>query len=242
MIKINNLEKTFQINGHQTSILKNINLEVKPGDTFGIIGKTGSGKSTLLRLMNGFIAPNSGEVYIKGKALNKRSRHEIIKDTSMIFQSYNLLENLTVIDNILLPIKVRKLNTNDYLENAYNLLDFVGLKHLKDSHIKTLSGGEKQRIAIARALITNPEIIFCDEPTSSLDDITSYEVLNLLKQVNSKYNTTIVIVSHNTNIIKALCNKIVIIEAGEIKETINNSPEVLTPKTYKEVLLNDWCN
>lgn len=233
MILLKNVSKSFDKN----IILNKINMTVNSGDIFGIIGKTGSGKSTLLRIMNGFISPDEGEIFIDNQILNKNSRMKIVKETATIFQDYNLLNNLNVINNILLPIKIRKFDIKSYNKKALELLDFVGLSHLKDSKISNLSGGEKQRVAIARALITNPKIIFCDEPTSALDDVTSYEVLSLLKTINERYQTTIILVSHNTNVIKMMCNKIAIIETGLIKTTINNKPQKLEFKTYEEVLL-----
>lgn len=238
MITLSNVSKVYEINGLNTIVLKDISFEVNSGDIFGIVGKTGSGKSTLLRLMNGFIKPDSGSIKYHNELLDINNK-ELIKETSMIFQSYNLLNNLNVLDNILLPIKIRKLDTKTYLENALNLLDFVGLKEYQNSFISTLSGGQKQRVAIARALITNPKVIFCDEPTSALDDQTSFEVLSLLKKINSKFNTTIILVSHNIDIINMMCNKIAIIENGVLSNLVNKIPTDLKFKSYEEVLLND---
>ncbi|HHT55777.1 MAG TPA: ATP-binding cassette domain-containing protein [Acholeplasma sp.] len=239
MIKLENINKSFPINGNETHVLTNINFEISKGDIFGIVGKTGAGKSTLLRLINGFIAPDSGEIIFKGKNLNKASRKSLIKYTSMIFQNYNLLNNLNVIENVLLPVKLHKLNDVDYNKRAIDLLNFVGLSDFKRSNVSTLSGGQKQRVAIARALITKPDIIFCDEPTSALDDETSFEVLKLLKTINEKYSTTIVIVSHNINIINMMCNRIAIIEDGMVSNIISKKPEKLEFKTYQEVLVNN---
>lgn len=238
MIKFSNVDKLYNTNGNTTHILKDINFTVNDGDIFGIIGKTGAGKSTLIRLMNGFITPDSGDIYINKVKLEKTSRSKIVKDTSMIFQNYNLLNNLNVLDNILLPIKLRKLSLEDYLDKAYELLEFVGLTNFKTSSVATLSGGEKQRVAIARALITNPKVIFCDEPTSALDDETSFEVLSLLRKINKKYNTTIIIVSHNIETINMMCNKVAIIEDGKISEVVEKQPKDLMFKTYKEALMN----
>ena len=239
MIKIENLYKTYKIDGHHTDVLKDINIDIKAGDVFGIVGKTGSGKSTLLRLINGFIVPDQGSIYINNELLTKQSRKQIIKETSMIFQNYNLLNNLNVIDNILLPIKLRKLDVKKYYVKAVELLEFVGLKNHLTSNISNLSGGEKQRVAIARALITNPKIIFCDEPTSALDDETTHEVLSLLKTINKKYNTTIIIVSHNINVINMMCNRIAIIEKGIINDVITKTPTPLKFSSYREAIVND---
>lgn len=239
MIKLKNINKSFPINGNETSVLTDINFEISKGDIFGIVGKTGAGKSTLLRLINGFTKPESGEIIFKGEILNNESRKKLVKYTSMIFQNYNLLNNLNVIDNVLLPVKLHKLNDEDYNKRAIDLLNFVGLSDFINSNISTLSGGQKQRVSIARALITKPDIIFCDEPTSALDDETSFEVLNLLKTINEKYNTTIVIVSHNINIINMMCNRIAIIEDGKVENIISKKAHKLEFKTYEEVLVNN---
>jgi len=239
LIKIENLYKTYKIDGHHTDVLKDINIDIKAGDVFGIVGKTGSGKSTLLRLINGFIVPDQGSIYINNELLTKQSRKQIIKETSMIFQNYNLLNNLNAIDNVLLPIKLRKLDVKKYYVKAVELLEFVGLKNHLTSNISNLSGGEKQRVAIARALITNPKIIFCDEPTSALDDETTHEVLSLLKTINKKYNTTIIIVSHNINVINMMCNRIAIIEEGIINDVISKTPTPLKFSSYREAIVND---
>ena len=239
MIKLKNINKSFPINGNETSVLTDINFEISKGDIFGIVGKTGAGKSTLLRLINGFTKPESGEIIFKGEILNNESRKKLVKHTSMIFQNYNLLNNLNVIDNVLLPVKLHKLNDEDYNKKAIDLLNFVGLSDFINSNISTLSGGQKQRVSIARALITKPDIIFCDEPTSALDDETSFEVLNLLKTINEKYNTTIVIVSHNINIINMMCNRIAIIEDGKVENIISKKAHKLEFKTYEEVLVNN---
>lgn len=239
MIKLIDISKRFEINKNSEVILKNINLDINEGDIFGLVGKTGSGKSTLLRIMNGFIEPDYGSVYLFNEKLDKNNRQTIVKDTSMIFQSFNLLNNLTVLENVLLPIRIRKKKRDDYLSKASELLNFVGLSNHENSYIKNLSGGEKQRVAIARALITDPKVIFCDEPTSALDDNVSYEVLNLLKQINKNFNTTIVIVSHDISVIKSLCNNVAIIEDGSILDIIPIKNNDLKPLSYKEALLND---
>ena len=157
----------------------------------------------------------------------------------MIFQNYNLLNNINVLQNVLLPIKLRKKITEKDLNKALNLLSFVGMIDKKANYIKTLSGGEKQRVAIARALITDPKIIFCDEPTSALDRKNSNLILKLLKEIKEKYHTTIVVVSHDIEVIKAISNKVAIIEDGNLIDIININPKKLLDISYKAELLND---
>lgn len=239
MIRFENVTKSFFINGKESRVINNINLSIYKKEIYGLVGETGSGKSTILRLMNGFIESDHGNIYLMGKRLDKTTRHDLVKDTSMIFQGFNLLGNLNVIDNVLLPTKLRKGNKKDNIKKARELLYFVGLSNFEQSYIRTLSGGQKQRVAIARTLMTNPKLIFCDEPTSALDEKMSYEVLKLLKEINEEFETTIVVVSHDISVIKALCNRVAIIEKGEISDIVSLKTKKLAPVSYKEALFDD---
>jgi len=239
MIRFENITKKFLINGKESTVIKDISLSIYKREIYGLVGETGSGKSTILRLMNGFIEPDYGDIYLMGKKLDKTTKHSLVKDTSMIFQGFNLLGNLNVIDNVLLPTKFRKGNKIDNIIKAKELLDFVGLSEFKQSYIRHLSGGQKQRVAIARTLMTNPKLILCDEPTSALDEKMSYEVLKLLKEINEEFATTIVLVSHNISVIKALCNRVAIIENGGIVDIVDLKTKKLSPVSYKEALSND---
>lgn len=239
MIRFENVTKKFCINGKQFKVVNDIDLSVYKKEIFGLVGETGSGKSTILRLMNGFIEPDYGEIYLMGKRLDKTTKYELVKETSMIFQSFNLLGNLNVIDNVLLPAKLRKTNKKDNIKKARELLYFVGLSDFEQSYIKNLSGGQKQRVAIARTLMTNPKLIFCDEPTSALDEKMSYEVLKLLKDINEEFGTTIIVVSHDISVIKAICDRVAIIEESEISDIVSLKTKKIVPVSYKEALLRD---
>lgn len=239
MIRLEKVTKKYDINNKDINVINNIDISIDEREIFGIVGETGSGKSTILRLMNGFIEPDEGNIYLMGKKLDHKSKHILVKDTSMIFQSFNLLSNLNVIDNVLLPVKLRKGNKEESIKKARELLYFVGLADFEKSYIKNLSGGGKQRVAIARTLMTNPKIIFCDEPTSALDEKMSYEILKLLKDINERFSTTIVMVSHDISVIKALCNRVAIIEKGQIANIVKLEIKELTPVSYMEVLKND---
>lgn len=239
MIRLENVTKKFLINGIESKVINNITISINRKEIYGLVGETGSGKSTILRLMNGFIEPDLGEIYLMGKKLDKTTKHDLVQDTSMLFQGFNLLGNLNVINNVLLPTKLRKGNKTKNIKKAKELLNFVGLSNFEQSYIRNLSGGQKQRVAIARTLMTNPKLIFCDEPTSALDERMSYEVLKLLKDINEEFETTIVLVSHNISVIKALCNRVAIIEDGRISEIISLKAKKITPVTYKEALLSD---
>lgn len=239
MIRLKNVTKEFLINGEFSTVINNISLSVQRKEIYGLVGETGSGKSTILRLMNGFIEPDSGEIYLMNKKLDKTTKHELVKDTSMIFQSFNLLGNLNVIENVLLPTKLRKGNKKDNIKRARELLSFVGISSFERSYIRNLSGGQKQRVAIARTLMTNPKIVFCDEPTSALDDKMSYEVLKLLRDINEEFATTMVVVSHDISVIKAICSRVAIIEKGEISDVVSLNTKKIAPLSYKEALLSD---
>lgn len=239
MIRLENVSKDYKMNGKTIRVLNDIHLSIYKKEIFGLVGTTGSGKSTMLRLMNGFIEPDSGHVYLMGQKLDHHTKHELVKHTSMIFQNFNLLNNLSVIDNVVLPTKFRKGSKKENSQKAKELLSFVGLSNFENSFVSTLSGGQKQRVAIARTLITNPQIIFCDEPTSALDEKMSYDILKLLKDINEKFETTIVLVSHDLSVIKALCNRVAIIQNGEITDVVSIKTNHLTPVSYKEALLDD---
>lgn len=239
MIRFENVSKKFDINGKETVIVERVNLMIKKQDIFGLVGGTGSGKSTILRMMTGFIQPDGGEIHLMGHRLNRKNRHKLVRETSMIFQSFNLLGNRSVIDNVLLPTKLRKGDRWANVQKARELLGFVGLSDFENAFPRTLSGGQKQRVAIARTLMTNPKIIFCDEPTSALDEKMSFEVLNLLKEINTRFETTMVVVSHDISVIKALCNQVAIIEDGRIDCIIPLQPHKVEPVSYQEAFYND---
>jgi len=238
LIRLEKVSKDFFIGGEKTRVIDGINLHVDKKEIFGLVGETGSGKSTILRMMNGFIEPDEGSIYLMGKLLNSDTRHELVKETSMIFQGFNLLGNLNVIENILLPTRLRKGNQGENIEKARELLSFVGLSEFEEAYIRTLSGGQKQRVAIARTLITNPRIIFCDEPTSALDEKMSYEILRLLKDINERFETTIVMVSHDIGVIKSVCSRVAVMEDGRISELISLTPKGIEPVSYKEAFLS----
>lgn len=239
MIRLENVTKGFSVNGKISKVIDGISLSIYKKEIYGLVGETGSGKSTILRLMNGFIEPDDGEIYLMDRRLDKKTKHDLVKDTSMIFQGFNLLGNLNVLDNVLLPTKLRKGNKQENSRRARELLSFVGLSKFEQAYIKTLSGGQKQRVAIARTLMTNPKLIFCDEPTSALDEKMSYEVLKILKDINEEFETTMVVVSHDISVIKALCSRVAIIENGRISDVLSLKTKKLAPVSYKEALLCD---
>lgn len=205
--------------------LKAINLTINEGEIHGIVGASGAGKSTLLRLMNKLEQPDRGEVEVAGQALHNlnglaltRARQAI----GMIFQHFNLLSNKTVFKNVELALQLVKMPSKERKGRVLECLSFVGLDHLANKYPAQLSGGQKQRVAIARALANRPKVLLCDEPTSSLDAGTTAEILNVLKMVNEKLGITIVIVSHQLDVIKSICQRVTVLDAGEIYETFSN--------------------
>lgn len=232
MIRLEGISHDFK----PRRILNDINIDIKPREVYGLVGNTGSGKSTLLRIMNGFIEPTMGKVYLMGEALTKENRGKLVKQTSMIFQHFNLLSNLNVLENVLLPNKLRKMDKEKSIEKARRFLKFVGLQDYENAYIKTLSGGQKQRVAIARTLMSEPEIIFCDEPTSALDGKMRQEVLKLLRDINEQMGTTIVIVSHDISVIQAMCHRAAILEDGQIRDVVTLERQPLKSLSYQEAL------
>ena len=205
MIEIQNLYKSYG----SLEVLKDISFKIEKGDIFGIIGQSGAGKSTLLRCFNGLENFQKGEVIVDGQAissLNKKQMSDIQKEMGMIFQNFNLLNRLNVYDNIALPLKFWKQDPHS-LENKQRiekLLKLVGLEEKSQAYPRQLSGGQKQRVAIARALVLNPEILLCDEATSALDPQITRDILNLLLKINKEMNITIVVVTHQMEVIKQI--------------------------------------
>jgi D-methionine transport system ATP-binding protein len=232
MIKIKNLYKTFFFKKKSISVLENINLEIKPKKIFGLVGNTGSGKTTLLNIMIGILEPDNNNQTIIQKKFDKYQ-------SSMIFQNFNLLNNINVLDNILLPLKIRKTIKKDTMKKVLEIINFVGLKKFIYLYPKHLSGGQKQRVAIARSLVYEPKIIFCDEPTSSLNQESTQKVLELFYLINKKFKTTIVLVSHDVSVIKTLCSEVAILEKKKIEKIIFLKPSYnFKTISYKEIFDN----
>lgn len=221
MITFEQVSKIYKHNRTTITALNDVDLEIKEHELFGIIGESGSGKSTLLRMINTLEQPSQGRITIKETdlmALSEKEKREKRKKIGMIFQQFNLLYNQTVSENIALPLR---LNKQYDPKKVAEVLAFVRLENKAQHFPKQLSGGEKQRVGIARALITQPEILLCDEPTSALDGQNAYDVMALLKKINQTFGTTMVIVSHELNLIQQLCSRTAILEKGQVLETLD---------------------
>ncbi len=219
MIELSGLTKTY---AGQVA-LNNINLFVQESEIFGIIGKSGAGKSTLLRCINLLERPDNGNVFLDGEditTLSTRDLRRVRHKTAMIFQQFNLINTKTVYDNIAIPMRIQGIEESLIKIKIDELLTFVELDHKANAYPAELSGGQKQRVAIARALSCSPKILLCDEATSALDPETTSAILTLLQRINSLYGITIVLITHEMDVIKRICHRLAVIEAGEIIETV----------------------
>ncbi|WP_186577724.1 methionine ABC transporter ATP-binding protein [Aquibacillus kalidii] len=223
MIKLKNVTKSFS----QFSAIKSTSLTIHKGEIYGIIGASGAGKSTLLRLMNLLEIPDNGEVEVNGQCLtemtSKQLRHAR-QSIGMIFQHFNLVANKSVYDNVAVPLEIAKFPKQKLRNRVVECLQFVGLESLQDKYPAELSGGQKQRVAIARALANQPQVLLCDEPTSSLDPNTTAEILGVLENINKRLGVTIVIVSHEMEVIKSICNRVSVMAEGECYDTLSVEP------------------
>ena len=239
MIKVKNLKKKFG----EIEVLKDISLEVKKGEIYGIIGHSGAGKSTLLRCLNGLETYDTGSILIKDKEikdLNKLEIRELRKDIGMIFQSFNLLERKNVYENIALPLELWGYKKEQVKERVFELLKLVDLENKIKSMPSELSGGQKQRVAIARALALEPKILLCDEATSALDPKTTKDILSLLDDINKKLGITIVVVTHQMEVVKQVCQRVALLQGGILvaegrAEEVFLRPEVSLKKFLGEV-------
>ena len=225
MLKVTNLQKDFKNNRNTFKILKDINLDVKEGEFLSIMGPSGAGKTTLLNILSTVDKPTSGKVYYENKDINKMSNKELSKfrrdNIGFIFQDYNLLDSMSVEDNIALPLVIANEKQSKIKSEIIKLSKFFGIEaHLK-KYPYDLSGGQKQRVAAARALITSPKIIFADEPTGALDSKSSSELLNCLKNMNEKFNVTVIMVTHDP-FSASYSKKVIFIKDGKLNARIDS--------------------
>lgn len=221
MIELKNITKKFYKTGREITGLQDVSLRVPSGKIFGVIGTSGAGKSTLIRTINLLEKPTSGEVIVDGKSLLKLSNSQLAQERrqiGMIFQHFNLLSSRTVFENIAFPLELAGTPKNIIKERVKELLELVGLTDKINDYPSNLSGGQKQRVAIARTLANNPKVLLCDEATSALDPATTRSILNLLKDINKRLNITILLITHQMEVIKAICDEVAVISHGELVE------------------------
>lgn len=234
MIILNEIFKNYSSEHGETAALRNINLRVNKGEIYGVIGKSGAGKSTLIRCVNLLERPSSGRVMVDGQDLTslpasdlRRARHNI----GMIFQHFNLLSSRTVFDNIALPLELIGASRKEIVATITPLLELTGLTDKKNAYPSQLSGGQKQRVAIARALASKPKVLLSDEATSALDPETTHTILELLRNIRDSLNITILLITHEMSVIKAVCDRVGILDHGELIEENEVGEFFSHPKT-----------
>lgn len=221
MIDLINVSKSFAQKGERVEAVKQANLQIRKGEIFGVIGYSGAGKSSLLRCINYLERPTSGTIKINGVELSQLSEQELRRlrrKIGMIFQHFNLLSSGTVFQNVAAPLQLANVPKKQIAGKVKQLLELVGLQDKEKSYPFQLSGGQKQRVAIARALANDPEILLCDEATSALDPQTTDSILDLLLDINRRYNITIVLITHEMHVIKKICDRVAVMENGHIVE------------------------
>lgn len=227
-------------------ILDHLNLEIEKGTIHGILGPSGSGKSTFFRCLTLLEKPTEGNIQISGINLQNLDRialREFRKKVGVVFQNFLLLNAKTALENVLFPLNLEKPSDKNR-ERGLELLEWVGLKGFEDRYCSSLSGGQKQKVAIARALANQPEILLCDEPTSSLDSISTQQILSLLKRIQRKYGVTIVIITHQLEVVKKICDFASVLDGGKIIETQSVADLLTKPKenATKKLLQEDLLN
>lgn len=234
IIRVDDVSKSFKTKGKIVDAAKHLNLTIEKGDVYGIIGLSGAGKSTFVRCLNLLEKPTSGKIFIEGEDLTALSKSKLRlkrQEIGMIFQHFNLLMQKNVINNIIFPLRIAGVKRKEAIIRAREVLKIVGLEDKEKSYPAELSGGQKQRVAIARALANNPKIILCDEATSALDPQTTKAILTLLKEINKSLGITVVVITHEMAVIQEICNKVAVLENGEIVEKGTVSEIFAAPKT-----------
>ena len=221
MIELKNVTKTFHQKNRVVTALSGVSLKVPPGKIFGVIGTSGAGKSTLIRCVNLLERPTSGEIIVDGKSLMQLSNAQLAierRQIGMIFQHFNLLSSRTVFENVAFPLELTGTPKAAIQERVLELLQLVGLTEKANDYPASLSGGQKQRVAIARTLANNPKVLLCDEATSALDPATTRSILNLLKDINRRLNITILLITHQMEVVKSICDEVAVISQGKLIE------------------------
>ena len=232
MIRLEHVTKTFQTRDGDVHAVKDVSLDIAEGQIFGIIGFSGAGKSTLVRCMNLLERPEEGKVIFDGKNLldlDAAGLRHARQKMSMIFQHFNLMRSRTVYENIALPLRMEKRPKEEIDKKVMELLDLIDLVERRDSYPSQLSGGQKQRVAIARALATDPKVLLCDEATSALDPQTTQSILHLIRRINRERNITVVVITHEMLVVKEICDRVAVMEAGRVVETNDLVPIFINP-------------
>ena len=233
MLKVEHISKTFQTDKGEVKAVRDVSFEVADGEIYGLIGLSGAGKSTVVRCLNLLERPEEGKIYFNGEnlaSLPDRELRKRRKDIGMIFQHFNLFEQKNVFENIAFPLRRLRMNSTEIKKRADELLQYIDLEEKREAYPSELSGGQKQRVAIARALATNPKLILSDEGTSALDPETTQSILTLLKDSVKKFGVSIVMITHQMEVAKEICDRIGVMEGGEIIEEGTVEELFLHPK------------
>ena len=245
MIDIQDLSLTYAGPQGPVHALKNINLHIQAGEVFGIIGRSGAGKSSLVRCMNLLNRPGSGKMIVNGRDLLQLSDAQLRQarqEIGMVFQHFNLLSSRTVFDNAALPLELAGVSKAEIAQRITPLLELVGLAHLANRYPAQISGGQKQRMGIARALASNPRVLLSDEATSALDPETTRSILDLLRQVNRELGVTVVLITHQMQVIKQIADRVAVMEAGQVVElgavldVFTNPQQAITQSLIDEIV------
>ena len=247
MIDLSHIEKIYDSPSGPVKAIKDISLHINKGEIYGIIGLSGAGKSTLVRCINLLERPTSGKVTVDGQditAMSESQLRQARKSIGMIFQHFNLLSSATVYDNVAFPLKLVNAPKEKIDKKVRELLELVGLANKADQYPSQLSGGQKQRVGIARALASEPKILLCDEATSALDPQTTKAILELIKDINAKLKLTVVVITHEMQVIKDICDKVAVIDKGVIAEKgrvldVFTNPQQPITKEFISVLLSN---
>ena len=247
MIQLSHIEKTYDSPSGPVKALKGIDLTIERGEIFGIIGLSGAGKSTLIRCINMLERPTAGKVIVDGQDMTVMSEKELRKarkNIGMIFQHFNLLSSATVYDNIAFPLRLSHTPEAEIKKKVLPLLELVGLADKAHQYPSQLSGGQKQRVGIARALASEPKVLLCDDATSALDPQTTRSILELIQDINRKLSLTVVVITHEMQVIKDICDKVAVIENGVIAEQgtvleVFTNPQKPITKDFISVLLSN---
>ena len=247
MIQIEHVSKTFAGGSSDVHALRDVSIRVEKGEIYGIVGFSGAGKSTLLRLVNGLERPDEGSVTVNGQKLaelNKAQLRLLRRKIGMVFQQFNLLEGKTVFANVAIPLKLAGVSREETERRVAEVLRFVELEDKRTAYVSQLSGGQKQRVGIARALATNPEILLCDEATSALDPQTTESILRLLQRVNREMGVTILLITHQMQVIQMICSKVAVMEQGRVVEEgavldVFGRPKAEVTRRFVRTVIND---
>lgn len=247
MIYIRNLKKVFTLKNDSIKAVDSVTLDIEKGEIFGVIGYSGAGKSTFIRLLNRLEEPTAGEILINDERITSLSRESLRKarqEIGMIFQHFNLLWSRTAAENIEFPLEIAGVPKDKRKERVQELINLVGLSGRENAYPAQLSGGQKQRVGIARALANNPKVLLCDEPTSALDPDTTNSILELLLDINEKLGITIVLITHEMSVIRKVCDRVAVMDDGEVVEVgetfdVFTTPQHETTKKFVEQITTD---